>query len=162
MKKINTKVAVMLTLSLISLAAFIAGIPMIVISASSSKVLMIFGIIFVAFDFYACPMLFIQYGNSLALKRIVKAIVEERIYDVQNIATHTGNNPQAITEQIRTCISKGYVTGLLFDGEKLTYNDNRAEGRKILHVECKSCGATITYYSDETPVCPYCGTPYKE
>lgn len=162
MKKINSKVATMLALSIISLSALIAGIPMIIIGASSSKVLMIFGIIFVAFDFYACPIMFVQYGNARALQRVVQAVVVEHIYDVQTIASHTGNNPEQITNQIRTCIGKGYITGLLFDGEKLTYNDNREAGKALLSIECKRCGAVVTYHSGETPVCPYCGSHCDE
>lgn len=158
MKKIDSKVATLLALAIISLTALVGGIPMIIVGSSSSKVLLIFGIIFVAFDFYACPILFVQYGNARALQRVVRAVVVEHIYDVQTIASHTGNNPEQITDQIRMCIGKGYITGLLFDGEKLTYNDNREAGKTLLSVECKRCGAPVKYYSGETPVCPYCGS----
>ena len=47
---------------------------------------MLLGIVFTAFDFYACPILFSIYGGVNTLKKVVKAVEIDRIYDVKNIA----------------------------------------------------------------------------
>ena len=51
---------------------------------------MLLGIVFTAFDFYACPILFSIYGGVNTLKKVVKAVEIDRIYDVKNIAVQTG------------------------------------------------------------------------
>ncbi len=161
-KNINIKVNALLSFAVLSAILLVGGIPMIIIGASSQKIVMILGIIFVAVDFYACPVLFIKYGDAVSLKRVVKAVNEEHIYDIKIISAHTGKSAEVIRQQIRQCIDNGYIAGLLFDGEKLCFNDNQKADKKLISVKCLNCGATINYYSNENPVCPYCGTPYEK
>ena len=137
---------------------FVIGIPMIIIGAANKMTaVMVLGIVFTAFDFYACPILFSIYGGVNTLKKVVKAVEIDRIYDVKNIAVQTGLNEEIVKADILKCIEKGYITGLLFDGETLRFNDNRKAERRTLHTKCPNCGAPIDYYADEAPVCPYCG-----
>lgn len=161
-KNINIKVTTSLIIAVLSAILFVGGIPMIIIGASSQKIVMILGIIFVAVDFYACPILFIKYGEAVSLKRVVKAVNEEHIYEIKTLSAHTGKTEEFIKQQIRQCIDNGYIAGLLFDGEKLYFNDNQKADKKLISVKCLNCGATINYYSNESPVCPYCGTPYEK
>ena len=162
MKKINAKLATILIFCILSSAAFVGGIPMIIIGASNHiSIVMILGIIMVAFDFYACPILWVNFGNCANLKTVVKAVEEENIYTVQDIARQQNKQPKDVENQIRVCLQKGYIVGYLFDGERLTLNENRKQGKRLLTVKCRNCGATYGYYSDQDGVCPYCGTPAK-
>ena len=162
MKKINAKVRTLLLLGTLSALLFVGGIPMIIVGAGKNTLVMILGIVFVAFDFYACPILFVAVGNAKSLKRTVQAVMVEHLYAVSDIAVQTGKNEEQVKQEILTCIDKGYITGLLFDGTTLSYNDKRKADRELLHCKCENCGATVNYFSDDaTPVCPYCGTPIK-
>lgn len=158
MKKINSASARLLVFAILSACLFVGGIPMIIIGAiNGMTVVMIFGIVFTAFDFYACPILFTGYGGMNNLKKVVRAVEVDRIYDLKNIAVQTGLNEETVKANILKCIEKGYIEGFLFDGEALRFNDNRKAERRKLHTKCPSCGAPIDYYADEAPVCPYCG-----
>ena len=163
MKKINAKLAVMLVFCILSSAAFVGGIPMIIFCAANHvSIVMIAGIIMTAFDFYACPILWINFGGAVALKAVVKAVEEENLYTAEEIAVQQNKEVKIVVNQIRTCMQKGYIKGYLFDGEKLTLNENRKQGRRLINVKCANCGAAYGYYSDEEAVCPYCGTPANQ
>ena len=158
MKQINKSATRLLVFAVLSVCLFVGGIPMIIIGAANKMTaVMVLGIVFTAFDFYACPILFSIYGGVNTLKKVVKAVEIDRIYDVKNIAVQTGLNEEIVKADILKCIEKGYITGLLFDGETLRFNDNRKAERRRLRTKCLSCGAPIDYYADESPVCPYCG-----
>lgn len=163
MKKINRKTSILLFAAIFSGICLFGGIPLIVIGATNEKVaLLVLGIAMVAIDFYACPIFLIAYTNVLILKRTAKAVNEEHIYDVKNIAMQTGKPEEFIKQQIRVCLEKGYIVGFLFDGEKLTLNRNVKADKQFLSYKCLNCGATVNYYSTEHPVCPYCGTPKND
>ena len=157
MKKINAKITTLLSFAILSAILFVAGIPMIIIGAGKMPVVMILGIIFTAFDFYACPLLFTSLGTVKSLKRTLSAILNEHLYTTDEIAKQTGKTAEVVKRDILTCIEMEYLTGLLFDGTTLSYNDNRKADKRLLTVKCVNCGAAISYYSDESPVCPYCG-----
>ena len=159
MKKLDKKITITLLFAIISAILFVGGIPMIIMGAGKNTFVMVTGIIFTALDFYACPVLFSCYGSLLSLKNTAKAVNDEHIYDIEQIAVQTGKNADIVKADILKCLEKGYITGLLFDGEKLTFNQNKKADRTLLKGICPNCGAPVKYYSDETPVCPYCGTP---
>lgn len=163
MKKINAKTTRLLIISIISGIALFGGIPLLTLGATREiPALLAIGIAMIVINFYACPLLIIYYVNVKTLKRTAKAVCEEHIYDVKTIALQTGKPEEFIKQQIFVCIEKGYITGFLFDGEKLTVNANIKANKKILSYKCPNCGATVTYYSNEHPVCPYCGTPKND
>ena len=135
---------------------------MIIIGAGKNTFVLVMGIIFTALDFYACPILFSAYGSAQALNKTVHCVMNEHIYNVKDIAAQTGKNEETVKSDVLAAIGKGYITGLLFDGEKLTYNDNAKATGKTLRVKCDCCGAPVVYYSDEAnPTCPYCGNPIE-
>ena len=163
MKKINAKTIRLLCAAILSGVCLFGGIPVLVIGATNGiTALIVTGIALIAINFYACPILLVSYTNVLMLKRTAKAVNEEHIYDVKNIALQTGKPEEFIKQQIRVCLEKGYIAGFLFDGEKLTLNRNVKADKRLLSYKCSNCGATITYYSNEHPVCPYCGTPKND
>ena len=160
MKKINIKITVLAIFAVLSSLAFAGGGPLIGVGvANEIPAVMITGIVMVAFDFYACPILWIIFAGYLNLRTVVKAVEEENLYTVEEIAKQQNKDAQGVATQIRTSMAKGYLKGYLFDGEKLTLNENRKQGKRLLKTTCPNCGATYGYYSDEDGVCPYCGTP---
>lgn len=163
MEKINRKVGGLLISAICSAIALVCGIPMIILGAANGlTALTVIGIILTAFDFYACPVLFSIYGSARSVQRTAKAVNEEHIYDVKNISRQTGKNEDCVKQEIFKCLEKGYISGFLFDGEKLAFNENVKADKQTLYYKCKSCGATVTYFSNEhPPVCPYCGTPHQ-
>ena len=68
---------------------------------------------------------------------------------------------KALLEKEREKLLDEFGPTGLFDGEKLTLNENRKQGRRLINVKCSNCGAAYGYYSDKDGVCPYCGTPAK-
>ena len=157
MKKLNAKIRTVLLFAILSACLLVGGIPMIIIGAGRMPVVMILGIIFVVVDFYACPILFSSLGGLNSIKRTVQAVTVEHLYTLSDIAAQSGKKEAVIKQEILTSMEKGYITGLLFDGTTLSYNDKRKADRRLLNCKCENCGAMITYYSDEVPVCPYCG-----
>ena len=151
-----------LVTSILSAVAFVVGIIMIILGAGRNTIVTIIGIILTAFDFYACPLLFVSYNSLVSLRRTVKAVNEENIYSVQKIATHTIKKPAIVKQEITKAIEKGYIIGLLFDGETLSFNENKKANHTLLIAKCPNCGANVNYYSDETPICQYCGIALEE
>ena len=86
-------------------------------AANHIPVVMIAGIIMTAFDFYACPILWINFGGVVALKAVVKAVEEENLYTAEEIAVQQNKEVKIVVNQIRTCMQKGYIKGYLFDGK---------------------------------------------
>lgn len=162
MDKISKKTNLLLFFGIVSALLLVGGIPMIIVGAGKNVPIMIIGIIFTAFDFYACPILFASYGSAISTKNTVRCVMLEHIYSVKDIAVQTGKNEETVKSEILKALEKGYITGLLFDGERLVLNENKKAERRLLTAKCQSCGASVNYYADEpNPACPYCGTAIK-
>lgn len=66
-KKIN----LLLFFGILSAILLVGGIPMIIIGAEKNTFLLVTGIVFTAFDFYACPIIFSLYGSAVSLNHTV-------------------------------------------------------------------------------------------
>ena len=121
MKKINAKLAVMLVFCILSSAAFVGGIPMIIFDAANHvSIVMIAGIIMTAFDFYACPILWINFGGVVALKAVVKAVEEEKLRCQTRFESFSwaGDHPLALP--VEQCVLyKTHVRGFTMDPVRL-------------------------------------------
>ncbi len=160
MTNMKKKINLLLFFGILSAILLVGGIPLIVIGAGNNTFLLVTGIILTAVDFYACPILFSAYGSALSLNYTVQCILTEHIYNVNDIAVQTGKPKEIVRKDIRAAIEKRYITGLLFDGEKLVYNNNAKAVGTIIRAKCSECGAPVDYYADEpNPTCPYCGNP---
>lgn len=162
MEKANKKRTRLLTLAILSAFLFAGGIPAIIVGAGRATWLMIVGIVLTAADFYACPLLFVSYGGAVSLCRTVRAVEEEHLYTVKEIAMQTRRPEGTVKEELYKCIDAGYLCGYLFDGENLTLNSNRSKESATCRVLCESCGAIYEYPVTEEGKCPYCGTPAKQ
>ncbi len=153
--KIKNKSVILLIFAIFGLFCLIVGIPTIIFGAKASGLLLALGIIMVVFGFYGSPMLFIAYGNSLTLNRIYNAIVSEKLETTADISLQLSMTEKQVNEHIQTLITKQYLQGYLFDGQKLTIN------KKYINLstsssKCPNCGGKMTKTSDGWH-CDYCG-----
>lgn len=161
MERIDRQLRLLFILSLVSSVLFVAGIPMIIVGASHAKFVMILGIIFTAVDFYAMPILWVNYGNQRTNRRLVYAVTQENLLTVPLLAAQLSLPAEQVRDRLTHCIQKLYIVGYFFDGETLTLNTRTAPADQILTAVCASCGAKLEYRPGETPTCPYCGTVYR-
>ncbi len=143
-----------LTLSILA----VAGIPMIVLGAVNALwAVMVLGIVFVVAGVYVMPFLWVKFGESKGVKRMVFAVEKEYVYSVKDLAMRFGMSEKAVVGSIRTCIEKGYLIGYLFDGNEIKANTNKPINDRVITVRCENCGATYSYDVDKKGKCPYCG-----
>ena len=159
--KINHDIRKMLIISIVASIAFVVGIPMIVLGAMNSTVLMIFGIVFVVFGFYGTPMLWMSYAGLRSLKRVVDAVMEENLTTNAEIAMQLQTSERNIKAQITKAINKKYITGFIYNGEVLTPNEKQQPKKKIIENRCKNCGGTLEELDTEWR-CPYCGSRFSK
>lgn len=170
-KKCNTSLIFGILLTL----AFVAGIPLIIFGAGNTSkgalylVLLILGIVFVVMGFYGAPMVWIHYGELKRAKVVCDMISKQNFNKISLIASTLGKNQSDINKLINDYITKGYLRGFaVVDGEFIAKTDSlkaqnmtdvaRLQG-KAYTKKCTNCGAVLAFETDDTVVCPYCGTP---
>ena len=159
--KIKHDVNKMLIICIITSIAFVVGIPMIVVGASSSIIVMILGIVFVAFGFYGMPLLWIHYSELRSLKRVVEAITEENLATNAEIAMQLQMNEKTVKAKVTKAINKKYITGYIYNGEVLTPNNKQPVKKKIIENKCRNCGGKLEQFETEWR-CPYCGSHFSK
>ena len=157
MKKIKKELKVQLIIAIIISVLYVAAIPGLILSIGKITWLMIVCIAYLGIGFYANPIVWIKYGDKVSLQNVVKAVSEE-IYDVESIALQTGKDVQTVVGQVRLCIDKGYIRGLLFDGKALSVNE---KAKSAAERRCPNCGATLVA-EDNVLKCGYCGYVYHD
>lgn len=157
--KLKNKSVILLILAIFGLLCFIGGIPTIINGAKASGLLLALGIIMVVFGFYGSPMLFIAYGNCITLNRIYNAIVSEKLETTADIALQLSTPEDQVKGHVQTLITKQYLQGYLFDGQKLTTN-KKAINSSASSSKCPNCGGKMTKTSDGWH-CDYCGHKVK-
>lgn len=160
MERLNRRIHLLFTFSLVASILFVFGIPMIVLGAVNRIfAVMILGIVFTAVDFYAIPFLWMAYARYKPYQRLVYAVQNEHLLCTDDLAAQMHMEVPAVRQMLFDCVRHLYLTGYLFDGEQLTPNTRTAPKPKMLVATCESCGAHLEYAEGEVPVCPYCGTP---
>lgn len=136
---------------------FAGGIPMIILGAVYSVLpVMIPGIAFTVAGFYGAPIVWVNYGNKLGLKRIVYAVEKEHLLTVQSIASQLSKSEKSVRGLLDECFRRGYLEGYIRQGDGIALNEAKAPEEKRHAAECKYCGAKFSYQG-ELAVCPYCG-----
>ena len=80
MDKLKKDLKILLIFAVLSSVLLVTGIPMIIVGAGNGlTVVMVLGIVFTAVNFYACPLLWVFYGDMHIHKRIVFAIETEKL-----------------------------------------------------------------------------------
>lgn len=136
----------------------VVGVPMIIFGATDKMyVLMGIGIAFTVLGFYGCPIAWVMYGEEKFRASLVSAIECEGSVTVAGLAAQFGKPEKKIAADIRKLIEKRYLTGYVFDGEKLEYAVKKERVKERVFVgKCPSCNA-IMVYEDGKVMCPYCG-----
>lgn len=158
MKKLLKDLNIRLITATVLSVLYVAAIPGLILSIGKLQPLMIVCIVYLAAGFYALPIIWIQFGETAALKTLVYAVCTEHIYDIKTLAVQTGNDEAALKTKILKCVEKGYITGLIFDGNGFTVNKER---EKSAARRCPNCGAPLTE-DDSTLTCVYCGYVYRK
>ncbi len=159
MSQIDKSKNVYLIFAILFSVMFVAGIPLIIMFASKSILLMVVGIIFVLFGFYGTPLLWINFGKMCSLSRIVTAVVDEHLTTNEEISKHLQIDQNSVKQMLTECINKRYITGFLYNGEKLELNEKKAP-RKSLQ-KCFNCGGKLEDRGNEF-FCPYCDSIFKK
>ena len=138
---------------------FVGGIPMIIFGATKHITpIMILGIVLTGFNFYFMPIAWTVYGSRKKYLRISQAVKEENIATVQQLSQNLSADENQMIANVKAMFEKGYMKGYLFDGQKITLNQNRKlEGNKVT-IKCPNCGANVVVNENQQSVCPYCGT----
>ncbi len=157
MNAINKAVNKILAWSIIITILLPTGIPMIIFGAIN-KIwgLMACGIAFTVIGFYGTPIIWVQYGDKKAFKRIVSAVVVERIYSVKEIASHLNFTEKVVIDRLDSCIRREYLIGYVRAGDIIRPNA-KAFGKTVSR-KCSACGATFEHEITQQAKCPYCRT----
>ena len=138
---------------------FAGGIPMIIFGAvRSAWALMAAGIAFAVTGFYGAPVVWVNYGNLAAAKRVAYAVTKEGLLTVRSIASQLSKSEKAVRDLLDECFRKGYLSGYVRQGDTIAPNEATTPKEKA--AECKYCGAKFAY-SGDLAICPYCGAANK-
>lgn len=157
--KIDKDFKKILIFSILASISLPIGVPLIIIGASKTWILLTLGIIMAVFGFYGAPILWVYYGNLRTTKQVVNSILEENLTNTKEIASHLQMTEKKVKEIINNSIKKGYLTNLIFDGENLTVNNKMKLKYNDRKNKCPNCGGLLEQTSDGT-VCPYCGSKF--
>ncbi len=160
MEKVERSLKSKFFIALIVSVLFVAGIPMIPLGAVHNTVVMVFGIAFVGGGFYGMPLLWVSYGHTVTLRRVVYAIKKEYLYSVGEIAAQLSKTPKEVNELVAECFRKEYMTGYIRQGDKILRNDGTPIEERVTAVSCPHCGAKFSY-TGISGKCPYCGSLHK-
>ncbi len=136
-------------------AASIVGIVLFAINLL--YVPMAISIAFTAHAFYGCPFYFIAFGNARLCERVVTAVLEHGLTDIESISKFTMAKPDFAKSLIEKCLMKGYLTGYMLDGDRLVSLESVCDtDTEAEELKCKYCGTKLL--KDEN-VCSSCGAP---
>lgn len=162
MKSIERKRRSLLIWSIIASVCLPLGIAGTVVGATKGiGVLLGFGIAAIVFGFYGSPVLWIQFGQSGIMRRLVVAVETDNLYTLKEISSAINMNEKETEERIKTAITKRYLVGYLYENGELRVNSNVKKFAEKRTVVCTACGAKfVADAHSPISVCPYCGTEY--
>lgn len=110
-----------------------------------------------AHAFYGCPFYFIAFGNARVCERIVAAILEHGLLDIESISKYAMVKPGFAKTLVAKCLLKGYLEGYMLNGDILVHLDSMAEDEPDAEeIKCNYCGMKL---STDEKVCSSCGAP---
>ena len=153
-KKKNTALAIILTIGLV------AGIPLLVVGAVNMDdnkgfvALLVIGIACVVAGFYGAPIAWTRLVTVNQELTLVKAVTEENLYTVADIAQRLSVNGKTASATLNNCIRKGYLVGYIREGDSLVLNENRTLAPTAYTIDCPRCGAQVTLPKNNSPPRP--------
>ena len=159
MKKLKRRIIVVFFVSLFVSISMVVGIPMIPIGFANDIVWMgIVGIVLTAHGFYGVTFYWIWFGGLISCKRLITAINTHYLYTVTELDAHLSKNSADVQKNIRKCINKGWLEGVLFDGETIFVNTNKPLDIQPEFVTCAYCDGVFPAEKGMLR-CPNCGGP---
>lgn len=160
--KISADLKSKLIWSVVITCALIVGIPLLILGAVKGVwFLLAFGIACAVVGFYGTPLMWVSYAELRALKRVVDAVMEEHLNTVSEISSHLVLSERVAKQSVTKAINKKYITGYIFDGEKLVPNEKQAPKKKLVQTKCANCGGSLKE-EQNTYVCEYCGSIFNK
>lgn len=155
MKKLDSQIQKYLIAAIVVSILFAAGLPVLLLGTSGGNTfLLVLGIVLLAGGFYATPILWVVYGGKRELRSFVSAIEERGLSTVEQLASHTRLDADAVRAKIDLCFSKGYLEGYIRDGDTLRRPNPEGELHSVV---CPACAARFEFRG-ESGKCPWCGT----
>ena len=123
--------------------------------------LLVIGITAAAVGFYGCPFAWIAYAGRRRLRVVLRLILNENVYSVEEIASHLSVQESSVTDDVNALIRGGFLKGFLFKNGFLVLNTNcKQQESDALKKQCPACGGRMVY-NGVNYVCDYCG-PVEE
>ena len=170
MKQIDRTIRRLFWFALVWSVLMAVGVPLIVFGASKPEWLpvptlwFVLGIAFSGGGFYGVPILWITYGAKRELRGLVYAVEVLGLRDVSRLASHLRCPEKDVRAKLDICLTKGYFTGLIRDGDRLVEPEQpkrETPAEDAVHdVVCPCCNAHFSYKGNRG-VCPYCGVAYS-
>ena len=156
MEKLKKKIKNLLITGIIAAICLPLGVVATVMSAIYFLPTLGVGIPMIIFGFYGTPVIFTKYAENKRLLSVLNIVTTEELYDIDALASHLQRSPKYVQGLLQTAINQGYVTGLIFDGKKLTAK----KAAPVSLYKCPNCGAPLTK-TENGYCCSYCKTDYK-
>jgi len=164
MEKIRRKRTLKILLIIIGAILFVAGIPAIIIGASSGKTfLMVVGIICVVVNFYGLPMYGISLGKTCEMYKTCLLITSGACQDISELSQHIKKSEKDTLDFFRYCqscellleykLDKNNCFVLAKELKRVKEEQKEEEITKV--VTCPGCGASVKI-KGKFGVCPYC------
>ena len=159
MKATNKMLRKSLFTALLLTLFLIVGIPILIVFATQGNyAVMGVGIGLTVIGFYGCPIAWVNYGSKRTLARVASAVVEEHIYTVSALASHLSLKEKTVQGQLTKCFQDKLLLGYRREGDTIVPPDEGPKVPQTFTTVCSGCGAKFTYQED-SPFCPYCGSP---
>lgn len=157
MKKLLTHRKIWLSVGIASAVLGLLGIVGIPLFALNSKfVLMGICIALVAHCFYGCPFYFIAFANTRVYGRIVDAVEEKKLRELENIAQYAMIKEESIKAFVEKVISRGYLSGYAISEGRLVSSEELYSAENPPPKKCEFCGTVL---SENDNMCSACGAP---
>ncbi len=160
MDKLNKSIRAKLFIAILFTVFLPAGILSIIFGAIKGLTfLLVAGIIMTVLGFYGTPIIWVNYAEQKKLRVVLRLIVNENIFSVEELSAQLLMNQKNVTSYINSLIVKGYLTGFLFKDGVLKPNTNKkqAQAPKVKRkMKCEQCGGVMVFDGAQF-VCEYCG-----
>ena len=163
MSLLKSQIKKFLIISLVASVCLPVGIVCIVMGATQSiTVLLVFGIVATVFGFYGTPRLWIKFSSLIGMKKLVVAVEQDNLYTVRELSSLLNLREGEIRKRLRDALSQRYLTGYIFENDKLVVNFNVKQAKTKFSIKCTECGAPVTIDPDSAiNKCEYCGKIYS-
>lgn len=163
MELVQSQIRKFLIISLIATFCLPVGVVSIVMGATQSIVaLLVFGIVATVFGFYGTPLLWIKYSSLVGMKKLVISVEKDNLYTVRELSSVLNLREDETRNRLRDALSKRYLTGYIFENDRLVVNLNVKQAKTKFSIKCTECGAPVTIDPDSViNKCEYCGKVYS-